>query len=261
MASAPTNKIERAHQMYREGRYEDALGFYTEALGMAKTKAQKIALHSNRAACYLKLQNFKKAAEECTSVLELDQKHTGALMLRAQTLVTLKEYHSALFDVNRLMELNPSSEVYQNLQSRLKTQLSLAPIPEDEAELEEENESIDEAEPQRDEEEEQDEKEAEGGDKEAVDAAIMSDKKTEFERTTNAEVTTPQTRSIKESSEQNSNGWQAIPKPKGHSHLDYSRWDRVEDESSEDEDDEDDDEESQPRYRFRVRTVGVRPVK
>lgn len=56
-------------------------------------------------------------------MLELDQNHTGALMLRAQTLVTLKEYRSALFDVNRLMELNPSSEVYQNLEARLRTQL------------------------------------------------------------------------------------------------------------------------------------------
>lgn len=64
-----------------------------------------------------------QAAKECTSVLELDHKHTGALMLRAQTLVTLKEYHSALFDVKRLMELNPSSEVYRNLEARLKTQL------------------------------------------------------------------------------------------------------------------------------------------
>ena len=57
-----------------------------------------------------------------------------------------------------------------------------------------------------------------------------------------------------------SKGWQAIPKPKGHSALDYARWDRVEDDSSEDDDDDDDDE-SQPQYRFRVRTVGVRPVK
>jgi hypothetical protein len=48
-------------------------------------------------------------------------------MLRAQTLVTLKEYHSALFDVSRLIELNPSSEVYQNLQARLKTQLVVFP--------------------------------------------------------------------------------------------------------------------------------------
>lgn len=73
--------------------------------------------------CQLKLLPASQAAEECTSVLELDYNHTGALMLRAQTLVTLKEYNSALFDVNRLIELNPSSEVYQNLQARLKTQL------------------------------------------------------------------------------------------------------------------------------------------
>lgn len=69
-----------------------------------------------------------QAAEECTSVLELDNKHTGALMLRAQTLVTLKEYHSALFDVNRLIELNPSSEVYKSLLARLRTQLVVTPF-------------------------------------------------------------------------------------------------------------------------------------
>lgn len=56
------NKIETAHQMYRDGNYEEALGFYTEALSMAKTKPQKIALHSNRAACYLKLHDFKKVS-------------------------------------------------------------------------------------------------------------------------------------------------------------------------------------------------------
>ncbi|KAH1063771.1 hypothetical protein J1N35_028758 [Gossypium stocksii] len=123
MATSSFNKVERAHQMYREGRYEEALVYYTEALAVARTKPQKIALHSNRAACYLKLHHFKKAAEECTSVLELDHKHTGALMLRAQTLVTLKEYNSALFDVNQLIELNPSSEVYYNLEARLRTQV------------------------------------------------------------------------------------------------------------------------------------------
>ncbi|KAL6998945.1 hypothetical protein U1Q18_000112 [Sarracenia purpurea var. burkii] len=264
------NKIERAHQMYREGRYEEALGFYTEALGMAKTKPQKIALHSNRAACFLKLHDFKKAvvtlppppfflfdvlnmaAEECTSVLELDQNHTGALMLRAQTLVTIKEFHSALFDVNRLMELNPSSEVYRNLQTRLKTQLSLAPIPEAEAELEEEEEGKEEAEPKSE--------KVVCKEKDLVDPGAGKDIKNDSVITTpNAEVV-PQTQSTKGSSDQNSRGWQAIPKPKGHSQLDYSRWDRVEDESSEDEEDEED-EESQPRYRFRVRTVGVQPVK
>lgn len=73
-------------------------------------------------------------------------------------------------------------------------------------------------------------------------------------------VIAPKMQSEKELFEQDPKGWQTIPKPKGHTTLDYARWDRVEDDSSEEEDD-DDDEESQPQYRFRVRTIGVRPVK
>ena len=60
MATAPLSKIERAHQMYREGVYLEALRFYTEALAMATTLPQRISLHSNRAACHLKLHDFKK---------------------------------------------------------------------------------------------------------------------------------------------------------------------------------------------------------
>ncbi|PRQ30572.1 putative tetratricopeptide-like helical domain-containing protein [Rosa chinensis] len=282
-SAAPANKIERAHLMYREGRYQEALGFYTEALSMAKTKPQKIALHSNRAACFLKLHDFKKAAEECTSVLELDYNHTGALMLRAQTLVTLKEYRSALFDVNRLIELNPSSEVYQNLEARLRTQVSLAPIPESEAELEEEEEEEDEAEPNRYGERE----EQYIGKEDVVPLREGRDQLAEVNRTTIADVIPLKTPTNKDSAEEvrdpkensikttspaevtpdnikvspeKEKGWQAIPKPKGHSSLDYGRWDSVEDDSSED-DDDDDEEESRPQYRFRVKTVGVRPVK
>ncbi|PNX91320.1 protein unc-45 A-like [Trifolium pratense] len=59
----------------------------------------------------------------------------------------------------------------------------------------------------------------------------------------------------RESAEQQSKGWQTIPKPKGHSALDYARWDSVDDDSSED-DNEDEDDESFPQYRFRVKTVG-----
>ncbi|GER33875.1 tetratricopeptide repeat protein [Striga asiatica] len=270
-ASPAMNKIERAHQMYRDGKYRDALNYYTDALYMAKTTPQKIALHSNRAACYLKLHDFNKAAEECTSVLELDYKHTGALMLRAQTLVTLKQYHSALFDVNRLIELNPSSEVYRNLQARLKTQMSLAPIPEDEAECEEDDSYVDETEldnsNEEGEKEDDDEKAKDlaarenGGQNNAVTANNI--KNSDFQK-----VKLPSEESLSRNQmeqgqpNRRASGWQTIPKPKGHSNLDYSRWDRVEDESSEEEtDDEDEDDDCRPQYRFRVKTVGVKAVK
>ena len=54
--------------------------------------------------------------------------------------------------------------------------------------------------------------------------------------------------------EKDPKGWQSIPKPKGHAALDYARWDRVEDDSSEDEDGDDDEEDGQPQYRFRLKT-------
>ncbi|XP_071696398.1 uncharacterized protein [Rutidosis leptorrhynchoides] len=265
------NKIERAHQMYRDGKYEEALEFYTEALSIAKSNPQKIALHSNRAACFLKLHLFKKAAEECTSVLELDYEHTGALMLRAQTLVTLKEYHSALFDVNRLIELNPSSEVYQNLEARLKTQVSLAPIPEAETELEEEDEDADEDDNEEINKEEECvssrlegtrevDNEEHNKNEECVSSGLEGNNdhskepdvpKIEVRKpeSVKSSITVTQTTSLKDE----------IPKPKGHSRLDYSRWDKVEDDSSEDDDDSDED--SRPQYRFRVKNIGVRSVK
>lgn len=257
MASkTPLNKVERAHQMYREGHYTEALGLYTDALALAKTITQKIALHSNRAACFLKLHDFNKAADECTSVLELNHKHTGALMLRAQTLVTLKEYQSALFDVNRLLELNPSSEVYLNLQARLKTQLSLAPIPEVDSEFEEEDEDTSDEDISEDMlEGSKEEEDQEGGQEEEIAAGIVE--KSEPNGQTPNGFNTPETEGSQKSSDPHSRGWKTIPKPQGHSRLDYSRWDSVDDDSSED----DGEEENQPQYRFRVKTVDLRPVK
>uniref|UniRef100_A0ACD5UTR0 Uncharacterized protein n=1 Tax=Avena sativa TaxID=4498 RepID=A0ACD5UTR0_AVESA len=242
---AGTEAVERAHELYRGGRHREALELYTAALAAARGPAQRIALHSNRAACYLKLHDFHKAAEECTSVLELDTEHAGALMLRAQTLVTLKDYQSALFDVNRLIEINPSSEVYRNLHARLKTQLSLAPIPESE------EESLYTEQGKEDLAVKENKKNESSVDKsDQPSTKLISEKKP---------VTEPPKVEAPPSLPTKPHGLDPIEKPKGHSRLDYSKWDKVEDDSSED--DEDDDEDEMPQYKFKVRTIGVRSVK
>ncbi|EMS48489.1 hypothetical protein TRIUR3_07059 [Triticum urartu] len=224
----------------------------------------------------------QQAAEECTSVLELDTEHAGALMLRAQTLVTLKDYQSALFDVNRLIEINPSSEVYRNLHARLKTQLSLAPIPESEEEslyTEEDKEDL----PPKD-----------NTKNETV--VVKSDQPSAKVILENKPVTKALKVEVPPNLPSKPEGGGTIQKPKGHSELDhkeplteapkvqvspslpskpecrgtiqkpkghsgfdYSKWDKVEDDSSED--DEDDEEDDLPRYKFKVRTIGVRTVK
>ena len=56
-------------------------------------------------------------------------------------------------------------------------------------------------------------------------------------------------------------GWEAIPKPKGHSGLDYSRWDSMAGDISDGDDDEEDEEDdSAPQFKFRLRTVGLKSI-
>ncbi|KAL2649647.1 hypothetical protein R1flu_017775 [Riccia fluitans] len=191
------------------------------ALSVAKRAPHRIALHSNRAACHLKLQSYKEAADECSAVLELDPKHAGALMLRAQTSVALKDYHSALFDVNRLLEIDPSSQVYRGLQARLKTQLTLPAITEEEEEEEEEEED--------------------GVQPDSPSSAADRDAEALMNSFPTADENHPQPK-----------GWDAIPKPLGHSQVNYSRWESLAHELSSDDSDSD---EEEPQYMYRFRAI------
>lgn len=147
---------------------------------------------------------------------------------------------------------------------------SLAPIPEDEAEFEEDDEYVDEGKHEPYEEEQYNEGVEDlesSGNNAPHDAAKERNSKSNFEDVSLTDEMLPCQNKIGQlPSDQQSSSWRTIPKPKGHSQLDYSRWDRVVqgDSSEEDEDDDSDDEDdddSQPQYRFRVKTVGVRAVK
>lgn len=149
---------------------------------------------------------------------------------------------------------------------------SLAPIPESEAELEEDEEESDVEQDNEENASIKDELGVQEGKRFDSVVSIRRDLETPGEYAINkGEVVAPKTPEVREQnskegplSGKQSNGWQAIPKPKGHSTLDYARWDTVEDGSSEEENDDedsDDSDESPPQYRFRVKTVGVRPVK
>lgn len=141
---------------------------------------------------------------------------------------------------------------------------SLAPIPEDEAEFEEGDDSMDEMDLDETEEAQNGVEQEEWGNEEddTSDSVKANSGKIKPESlSTTAEVAATKNQTSQKLAEQQPLGWNTIPKPKGHTHLDYSRWDRVEDDSSEDDDSDDDDDDCQPQYRFRVKTVGVKAVK
>ncbi|RWR81905.1 protein unc-45 A [Cinnamomum micranthum f. kanehirae] len=170
------NKIEKAHQLYRDGRHEEALGFTRTHLRSLRTSLRGSLSIANRAACYLKLHDFNKA---------------------------------------------------------------LTPIPESEeealaAELEEEEEEEMEAALEETVEAELEDEEVVGEAEEATIVAEVDKNKKIMSPGNNPELLV--NRTSEDSSDMHPQGWEAVPKPKGHSRLDYSRWDKVEDDSSEEED-------------------------
>lgn len=58
--------------------------------------------------------------------------------------------------------------------------------------------------------------------------------------------------SLNEAEDVIKHGWDAIPKPKGHSGVDYSRWGNLGDDLS-----DSDEEDEEPQYRYRLSKVGL----
>mmetsp|Transcript_7640 Transcript_7640/g.15958 ORF Transcript_7640/g.15958 Transcript_7640/m.15958 type:complete len:588 (+) Transcript_7640:81-1844(+) len=112
---------EVAAELFKRGRtrlaahhYEAIAGLY-QSIGFFKAEEQKDALDLrrvsllNRAMCMLKMGNMKSAKSLCTEVLKEDAANPKALFRRAKASVALREYPEAIVDLNRLLEVEPSS--------------------------------------------------------------------------------------------------------------------------------------------------------
>jgi tetratricopeptide (TPR) repeat protein len=68
----------------------------------AQAKALKLSCCNNLAQCFLKLEMWSKAIDNCTMALELDPDNAKALFRRAQAHVEGKDHELAVKDLKRL---------------------------------------------------------------------------------------------------------------------------------------------------------------
>lgn len=68
----------------------------------AQAKALKLSCCNNLAQCFLKLEMWSKAIDNCTMALELDPDNAKALFRRAQAYVEGKDHELAVKDLKRL---------------------------------------------------------------------------------------------------------------------------------------------------------------
>ena len=68
------------NEMFRSGRYFEALALYSEGL---ESDPMNAILLCNRAVCRSKIGQWEKAVEDCDSALRIQPNYTKALMRRA----------------------------------------------------------------------------------------------------------------------------------------------------------------------------------
>ncbi|KAK2910641.1 sperm-associated antigen 1-like isoform X1 [Channa argus] len=100
-----TTLKQEGNDFVKMGQYQDALGKYTECL---KLKPEECAIYTNRALCYLKLERFTEAKQDCDAALKLEPTNKKAFYRRALANRGLKDYLACSSDLQEVLQQDPN---------------------------------------------------------------------------------------------------------------------------------------------------------
>ncbi|XP_034554093.1 sperm-associated antigen 1 [Notolabrus celidotus] len=89
----------------KKSQYQDAMGKYSECL---KLKPDECAIYTNRALCYLKLERFAEAKQDCDAALKLEPTNKKAFYRRAMANKGLKDYLACSSDLQEVLQQDPN---------------------------------------------------------------------------------------------------------------------------------------------------------
>uniref|UniRef100_A0A8C6WRQ8 Sperm associated antigen 1 n=1 Tax=Neogobius melanostomus TaxID=47308 RepID=A0A8C6WRQ8_9GOBI len=89
----------------KKGQYKDAVEKYSECL---KLKPEECAVYTNRALCYLKLERFAEAKQDCDAALKSEPTNKKAFYRRAMANKGLKDYVACSSDLQEVLHQDPN---------------------------------------------------------------------------------------------------------------------------------------------------------
>uniref|UniRef100_A0A8C4JRR1 Unc-45 myosin chaperone A n=1 Tax=Dromaius novaehollandiae TaxID=8790 RepID=A0A8C4JRR1_DRONO len=104
---------EQGNALFQAGDHAAALAAYTQALSLCDGESERAVLHRNRAACYLKLEDYAKAEADASKAIEADGRDMKALFRRSQALQKLGRLDQAVSDLQRCVSLEPRNKAFQ----------------------------------------------------------------------------------------------------------------------------------------------------
>ncbi|XP_072536083.1 sperm-associated antigen 1 [Salminus brasiliensis] len=93
------------NELVKKGQYQEAVGKYSECL---KLKSDECAIYTNRALCFIKLERFAEAKQDCDSALKLESSNKKAFYRRALANKGLKDYEACSSDLQAVLRLDSS---------------------------------------------------------------------------------------------------------------------------------------------------------
>ncbi|KAM3366962.1 hypothetical protein ACQJBY_015945 [Aegilops geniculata] len=132
---AAAKKKDEGNAWFKMGKYAKASKRYEKAAKYIEydssfsedekkqSKAVKISIKLNNAACKLKLKDYKEAEKLCTKVLELESTNVKALYRRAQAYTELVDLELAELDIRKALEIDPDNREVKVAYKALKDKL------------------------------------------------------------------------------------------------------------------------------------------
>jgi len=134
-----------ANDLFKNAKYQEAIAHYDDALSkldfavdsppIEKERVEsRVFCMVNKAACFLKMEQYDQVIAECNSVLSIQPKHPKALYRRAQAFISQKDYPSARKDLLKALSVWPDDQVIRKLLDDLN---KLEDVPQEKQEEEE----------------------------------------------------------------------------------------------------------------------------
>ncbi|KAH8271223.1 hypothetical protein KR018_001620 [Drosophila ironensis] len=110
---------DKGNEAFKASRWEEAVQFYTQAIKAGPKHKELPVFYKNRAAAYLKLENYAAAVEDCSESLKAAPGDPKALFRRAQAYEALEKFEEAYKDATALFKADPGNKSVQPMLKRL----------------------------------------------------------------------------------------------------------------------------------------------
>ena len=112
-----TARLEEGSQLVRDQNYLKAKDVFTEVINLDQSWAEA---WNKRATVLYMLGEFQESQEDIDRVLALEERHFGALAGQGLVNIQLKNYEKAIFSYEEARKINPSMKSAEIMISRIK---------------------------------------------------------------------------------------------------------------------------------------------